>query len=1087
MEQSSLLPAPATALRLLLVEDSEADAELVLRALRRGGYDVTSVRVETEEQMRAELARAEWDIVIADYHLPTFNGMAALTLLQSSGKAIPLILTSGTVDDETAIEVVKAGARDYVRKDQSERLAAAVRRELDAARTYRVRPVSGAPAAPPLWRRIGITSRLMAGFLVATLLFSLLGSWHAVVYTREIERAVTAEAEQIARHLSISVARLDEKDGTPDLFFDRPAVLQELVEEWARLQKRDIEIVDAQRRIVADVVTQDIGTTLTPNEGNDVALTIQDGRARAFVEESADYPAGIHQMVVPIQAGGGKIVGALLFDYTALYQRDMRESAAHVRWFMIAGFVVLAIVAGVGWVTARSITKPLHHLRVAAHRLGRQELDAPIAIERADEVGELAAAFEQMRVNLIAALQSRANLERTLAGSNRALRRLVNTAPIAGTVFNFDGVVRMWSSDAERLYGWREQEVLNGPVPGIPPDKRDEYDLLCKRVAGGEVITAHETTRLKKNGTLMDVTLSLAPWVDSRGDTTGVISLTIDDTARKRAAAELADAHSELAQLYETTNDLAERWKALFTLSRLLNRSLEFDEVFEMFARAVESYVPYDRLGVILSEGNQLMVAYSVAHPPLASHQGQSWPETNDTAVEWMLAHGEPRLVRDLVIETGFRDEMYLAQEGVRSALGLPLLVGGKVLGVFFLDSLTTGAYSSRDIERLLPLADQVAIVIDHSRLWGSVQRQAEELTREIEERKRAETGLHDANREIGASMRALETRTTELYLLREMTDLVQSSISADEAYDVVQRYLARLFPRDTGALYLVLPSPNMLEKTLAWGERAVGLTPVFAPEECWAVRRGSVHQARASRGDALCRHTPAAEGTERVCIPLLAHGEALGILHFCRCEGNDTSVVEQAFLTLAETVASSLSLSIGNLRLREALREQSIRDPLTGLFNRRYLDETLPREVLRAARASATLGVIMLDIDHFKQFNDTRGHDAGDAVLSTLGRFLQKHVRGDDIACRYGGEEFTLILPGASLEIARERAEQLRVGAQSLAVRVADTQLTIITLSLGVAIWPHHGETAAAVLHAADAALYRAKQAGRNRVEIAT
>ncbi|MDE2058341.1 MAG: diguanylate cyclase [candidate division NC10 bacterium] len=867
-------------MRILLVEGNAVDAGLLLQAITHGGFDVTSVRVETAEQMRAELARAEWDIIVADYHLPTFDGMAALKLLRSTGKAIPFIVVSGIISDETAIEVVKAGARDYIRKDQPARLVAAIRRELDAARIQRAQPRSG---APHMWRHIGIASRLMCGFVVATLLFALLGIWHAVVHMRAVNHAVIADAEQSARYLSVSVAKLDEKAGRPDVFFDQPAYIQELVEKLARVQKRDIEIVDSRKRIVADVITQDIGMTYTHDEGNDVALTIQDGRARAFVERSADYPAGIRQMVVPIQARDGKIVGALLLDYTASYESDMRHVAVQTRWFAIAGLFVLAIAAGIGWVTSRSITKPIHQLREAAYRLGRQELDAPISMECADEIGELADAFEQMRVNLVIALDARANLEQTLAGSNRALRRLVNRAPIAGMVLDFNGVVRMWSLDAERLYGWGEGEVLNRPAPGIPPDKRDEFEALCKRLAGGEIITGHETMRLKKDGTPLDVTLSLAPWSDSRGNVTGFISIAIDNTDRKRA-----------------------------------------------------------------------------------------------------------------------------------------------------------------------------------------------------------EVALREANAAITVTMRELERRTAELHLLREMTDLIQGSISADEAYDVAQRYLPRLFPHDTGALYVRSPSRDLLEQTSAWGDPTAYLSSAFASEDCWALRRGQPHCVRASRDEPLCRHTPPAKRREWMCVPLLAHGEALGILHLCRCEVDDTDLAEPAFLTLAETVANSLSLSLGNLRLRETLRQQSIRDSLTGLFNRRYLDETLPREILRATRAGSTLGVVMLDIDHFKQLNDTHGHDAGDAVLSALGRFLRHHVRGDDIACRYGGEEFTLILPGASLDIVRERAEQVRLGAQSLVVRVAGIQLGTITLSLGVAVWPQHGETADAVLQAADSALYRAKQGGRNRVEIA-
>jgi len=646
----------------------------------------------------------------------------------------------------------------------------------------------------------------------------------------------------------------------------------------------------------------------------------------------------------------------------------------------------------------------------------------------------------------------------------------------------------VWVNPAVTLLtGYRAQELLGENLRLLKSGHHDTafFQDLWNTIIAGQIWHGEIINR-RKDGSLYTEEQTIAPVRDSRSQITHFIAIKQDVTARKRADVELTAAHTELAQLYETTKDLAARWEALFTLSRLLNRSLELYEVFGTFATAVESYVRYDRLGVILSEGDQLKVAYCVAHPPLAAYQGQSWPKTNNTAIEWMLTHREPRLVRDLVTEAGFRDETYLVQEGVRSVLGLPLLAGGEALGVFFLDSLTTGAYSSGDIERLLPLADQVAIVVEHSRLWGSVQRQAEELKREVEERKRAETSLRDANREISASMRALESRTAELQLLREMIDLMQSSISADEAYDVVQRYLARLFPQDTGALYLFPPALDALEKSVAWGEHTALLTPVFAPEECWALRRGHVHHVLASRGDAVCRHTPAVDRVEGVCVPMLAQGHALGILHFFRIERDDATMAEPSFLTLAETVANSIGLAIANLRLRETLRQQSIRDPLTGLFNRRYLDETLRREILRATRAGSTLGVIMLDIDHFKRFNDTYGHEAGDTVLAALGKFLLNQVRGDDIACRYGGEEFTLILPGASLEIVRERAEQLRIGAQSLTMRVNGTQVETITLSLGVAAAPQYGDTADAVLQAADAALYRAKQGGRNRVKFA-
>ncbi|MBL8097347.1 MAG: GGDEF domain-containing protein [Anaerolineales bacterium] len=165
-------------------------------------------------------------------------------------------------------------------------------------------------------------------------------------------------------------------------------------------------------------------------------------------------------------------------------------------------------------------------------------------------------------------------------------------------------------------------------------------------------------------------------------------------------------------------------------------------------------------------------------------------------------------------------------------------------------------------------------------------------------------------------------------------------------------------------------------------------------------------------------------------------------------------------------------------------LREQSVRDHLTGLFNRRYLEETLERELLRADRKRLPLGVIMLDVDHFKQFNDSASHAAGDAILRELGRRLIELVRREDIAARYGGDEFTVILPDASLQVTRKRAELLR--GINLQIPLGGQELAAVTLSLGVAVFPGHGTNSAVILKAADDALYRAKAAGRNRVVVA-
>jgi len=182
------------------------------------------------------------------------------------------------------------------------------------------------------------------------------------------------------------------------------------------------------------------------------------------------------------------------------------------------------------------------------------------------------------------------------------------------------------------------------------------------------------------------------------------------------------------------------------------------------------------------------------------------------------------------------------------------------------------------------------------------------------------------------------------------------------------------------------------------------------------------------------CNHLFSLSAAVYLCIPLIAQGELLGLLHIAQAEVEPNNL-NLAHQRLAETIAEQIALALANLKLRETLRNQSIRDALTGLYNRRYLEDTLEREFYRADRSHQTVGIIMVDIDHFKQFNDQFGHDAGDSVLQALGSFLNEHIRKGDIACRYGGEEFTLILPGASIEVVQKRAEFLRNKVKHLSV----------------------------------------------------
>jgi diguanylate cyclase (GGDEF)-like protein len=226
------------------------------------------------------------------------------------------------------------------------------------------------------------------------------------------------------------------------------------------------------------------------------------------------------------------------------------------------------------------------------------------------------------------------------------------------------------------------------------------------------------------------------------------------------------------------------------------------------------------------------------------------------------------------------------------------------------------------------------------------------------------------------------------------------------------------------------------------------------------------------------------------LCEPLAAQSETLGLLHVQvrrRVAGKARAALVADRERLITTLGEQVALALANIRLRGNLQEQSWRDPLTGLYNRRYMEETLDREARRAARDGYGLGLLMADLDNFKQLNDTYGHVVGDALLAKIGQFLAAAVRGADIACRFGGEEFVVILPKASLEDTRKRAEALRDGIKTNQLDETKGLFAPVTMSVGVAAFPEHGTSVEELILAADSAMYRAKALGKDRVVVAS
>jgi diguanylate cyclase (GGDEF)-like protein len=342
-------------------------------------------------------------------------------------------------------------------------------------------------------------------------------------------------------------------------------------------------------------------------------------------------------------------------------------------------------------------------------------------------------------------------------------------------------------------------------------------------------------------------------------------------------------------------------------------------------------------------------------------------------------------------------------------------------------------------------------------------------LERRVEERT---TELQLLSEELQVQVRELEERNTEAKVLSEMSEMLQACFSFSEIEQVVAQHVALLFPGVPGKLYSYGISKEALEERVSWNGGSTGAFN-FGPEECWGLRRGRLFAS--AEGELNCKHHQTTGST--LCVPMLAQGDTVGLLYL---EGE--AAFPQRQQHLAQTVAEIVAIAMVNLRLRETLRQQSIRDPLTGLFNRRYLEETFERELRRSERKGEALGLIMLDMDHFKMVNDTHGHEAGDVLLKALGEVLRESVRAEDVACRYEGGEFTLLLPGATQQQAFDRAEQIREAVVKLQVMHQGKVLEGVSISLGVATFPQHGRELPALVRAADLALYRAKHEGRNR-----
>ncbi len=460
---------------------------------------------------------------------------------------------------------------------------------------------------------------------------------------------------------------------------------------------------------------------------------------------------------------------------------------------------------------------------------------------------------------------------------------------------------------------------------------------------------------------------------------------------------------------------------------------------------------------------NHLKVTAEFASANRPTAIGNVIPIQNNPSAQYVLDNCLPLVMQDVQNDPQYEVYWPIARERqIVTMLIVPVFVRGRVFGTLGLDAIEKRNFTAEEIALVQSVASIASQALENSRLYQALQETNDQLKDAL--------SIVEQNAHIATS-------------LNEMGDKLQTCMELQDAYPVISGYANDLFPNYDGVLLTYNDETEMLESVLTWGKGPFSPLRISA-KECPALVSYETHPHAVFSGECcacLADDRRTRETDPCYCIPLLALGNTIGILYIRKMKQPLHDEGERRLLAFGER----LSLSLGNLKLRKTLQTQSIQDPLTGLYNRRYLTEALERELQRAIRHERPIGILMMDIDRFKDFNDQYGHVAGDEVLRKLSEFLRNHVRPEDIACRYGGEEFLMIFSEMTSEESYTRAEELRKNIAELRI-VHGEKLLSVHVSGGVAAYPEHGNTTESVIQAADMAMLRAKREGRNRIIVA-
>jgi len=444
-----------------------------------------------------------------------------------------------------------------------------------------------------------------------------------------------------------------------------------------------------------------------------------------------------------------------------------------------------------------------------------------------------------------------------------------------------------------------------------------------------------------------------------------------------------------------------------------------------------------------------------------------------------VIQSNEPVCLWDAGKQGEYQYDIYIRENSPRSLLCVPVSYNDNLAGLLYLENKRlTGLFTADRMKRIQIIASQAAIAIKNAHFFHTQEKTVQNRA----------TDLNLTVHQLSSAVQDLEARSREMMLLNQFSDELHGCHTDEESYLVLKSFAQKLFPGDIGILWI--GDKNTMNIATSWGA-AMPAAESLIKDACPCLQSKTLLFVEDVVSTPRCQSCGPVNDHIYICIPLKDQSGDMGVLHF-QFGTAAPQIFDDTFTRRLESrrmlicrMIGHYALALANLKLREALEYESRHDPLTGLFNRRHMQYLLKSAHEKAKQSKKYLGIVMVDIDHFKSFNDTYGHDTGDAVLIHLGEYLQERTKSTLQPCRYGGEEFLIMCPDLSPDKLFETAESVRKGIMNDIKVPYEEKLLDVTASLGAAYFPDHGDNMDQVIQKADEALYQSKENGRNQVQM--